>query len=85
MTSYWIVCVAVTVMVTAGGLRLVTPPNSDKYAQESSRQFDEAYGLSFAQQLKNKVIYEKNPISFFQRLSLPWYIKTIYLILQSSV
>ena len=38
-----------------GGLRLVTPPNSDKYAQESSRQFDEAYGLSFAQQLKNKV------------------------------
>lgn len=27
-----------------GGLRLVTPPNSDKYAQESSRQFDEAYG-----------------------------------------
>jgi hypothetical protein len=29
-----------------GGLRLVTPPNSDKYAQESSRQFDEAYGES---------------------------------------
>ena len=28
----------------SGGLRLVTPPNSDKYAQESSRQFDEAYG-----------------------------------------
>jgi hypothetical protein len=29
-----------------GGLRIVTPPNSDKYAQESSRQFDEAYGES---------------------------------------
>lgn len=24
----------------------MTPPNSDKYAQESSRQFDEAYGES---------------------------------------
>ena len=32
-----------------GGLRLVTPPNSDKYAQESTRQFDEAYGKSTLQ------------------------------------
>eukprot|EP00596_Hydrurales_sp_CCMP1899_P000433 CAMPEP_0119043108 /NCGR_PEP_ID=MMETSP1177-20130426/17647_1 /TAXON_ID=2985 /ORGANISM="Ochromonas sp, Strain CCMP1899" /LENGTH=989 /DNA_ID=CAMNT_0007010475 /DNA_START=132 /DNA_END=3098 /DNA_ORIENTATION=- len=44
--------------IARGGLRLVTPPNSDKYVQESSRQFDEAYGLSFAQQLKNKDIPE---------------------------
>jgi hypothetical protein len=38
------------------GLRIVTPPNGDQHVLESSRQFDEAHGLSFAQQLKNKVI-----------------------------
>ena len=37
-------CVCVSSYHILGGLRLVTPPNSDKYAQESSRQFDEAYG-----------------------------------------
>ena len=44
--------------IARGGLRIVTPPNSDQYALESTRQFDEAYGLSFAQQLKNKDIPE---------------------------
>jgi len=44
--------------IARGGLRLVTPPNSDQYALESTRQFDEAYGLSYAQQLKNKDIPE---------------------------
>jgi glutamate dehydrogenase len=44
--------------ISRGGLRIVTPQNSDQYALESSRQFDEAYGLSFAQQLKNKDIPE---------------------------
>ena len=37
-------CLTRMLCVMLGGLRLVTPPNSDKYAQESSRQFDEAYG-----------------------------------------
>jgi glutamate dehydrogenase len=41
-----------------GGLRIVTPHNSDQYAQESSRQYDEVYNLSHAQQLKNKDIPE---------------------------
>lgn len=44
--------------IARGGLRLVTPQNSDGYALESSRQYDEVYGLSYAQQLKNKDIPE---------------------------
>lgn len=44
--------------IARGGLRLVTPPNSEQYAHESARQFDEVYGLSYAQQLKNKDIPE---------------------------
>lgn len=44
--------------IARGGLRIVTPNNSDQHALESSRQFDEAYGLSYAQQLKNKDIPE---------------------------
>ena len=44
--------------IARGGLRIVTPGNSDQHAQESSRQFDEVYGLSLAQQLKNKDIPE---------------------------
>mmetsp|Transcript_3860 Transcript_3860/g.5309 ORF Transcript_3860/g.5309 Transcript_3860/m.5309 type:complete len:1017 (-) Transcript_3860:1740-4790(-) len=44
--------------IARGGLRIVTPQNSDQFALESSRQFDEAYSLSYAQQLKNKDIPE---------------------------
>jgi glutamate dehydrogenase len=44
--------------IARGGLRLVTPQTSDQYAIESTKQFDEVYGLSFAQQLKNKDIPE---------------------------
>lgn len=44
--------------IARGGLRLVTPNNSDQYAIESTRQYDEVYGLSYAQQLKNKDIPE---------------------------
>eukprot|EP01033_Poteriospumella_lacustris_P003883 gene3883-2760_t len=44
--------------IARGGLRLVTPQNSDQYAVESTRQYDEVYGLSYAQQLKNKDIPE---------------------------
>lgn len=44
--------------IARGGLRIVTPTSSDQYALESSRQFDEAFGLSHAQQLKNKDIPE---------------------------
>jgi glutamate dehydrogenase len=44
--------------IARGGLRLVTPGNSDQYAIESTRQYDEVYGLSYAQQLKNKDIPE---------------------------
>jgi len=44
--------------IARGGLRIVTPSNSDQYALESTRQFDEVYGLSYAQQLKNKDIPE---------------------------
>jgi glutamate dehydrogenase len=44
--------------IARGGLRVVTPPNSDQHATESSRIFSECYGLSWAQQLKNKDIPE---------------------------
>ena len=39
-------------------MRLVTPASADQHALESSRHFDEVYGLSYAQQLKNKDIPE---------------------------
>lgn len=44
--------------IARGGLRIVSPNNSDQFALESSRQFDEVYGLSYGQQLKNKDIPE---------------------------
>jgi len=44
--------------IARGGLRVVTPQNRDQHALESTRHFDEAYGLSHAQQLKNKDIPE---------------------------
>lgn len=36
----------------------MTPPTPEQYALESSHQYDECYGLAFAQQLKNKDIPE---------------------------
>merc|ERR1712157_694918 len=42
--------------ISRGGMRLVTPKSSELYALESARQYDECYGLAFAQQLKNKDI-----------------------------
>jgi len=39
-------------------MRLVTPPSPELYALESTRHYDECYGLAFAQQLKNKDIPE---------------------------
>jgi glutamate dehydrogenase len=44
--------------IARGGLRIVTPLNADVYSLESSRHYDEVYGLSYAQQLKNKDIPE---------------------------
>jgi len=44
--------------IARGGLRLVTPSTPEQYALESSHQYDECYGLAFAQQLKNKDIPE---------------------------
>ena len=44
--------------ISRGGMRLVTPAGAESHSFESSRQFDEAYGLAFAQQLKNKDIPE---------------------------
>lgn len=44
--------------IARGGLRLVSPATEDIHALESSRQFDEVYNLSYAQQLKNKDIPE---------------------------
>jgi len=44
--------------IARGGMRLVTPRGPEAHSFESSRQYDEAYGLAFAQQLKNKDIPE---------------------------
>merc|ERR1719310_2768785 len=44
--------------IARGGLRLVSPISAEQHAMESSRCYDEVYGLSNAQQLKNKDIPE---------------------------
>ncbi|TDH66115.1 uncharacterized protein CCR75_001397 [Bremia lactucae] len=44
--------------IARGGLRMVYPSSTDAYALESARQYNEAYNLAFAQQLKNKDIPE---------------------------
>lgn len=44
--------------IARGGMRLVTPGSAEQHALESARQYDECYGLAFAQQLKNKDIPE---------------------------
>jgi glutamate dehydrogenase len=44
--------------IARGGLRLVTPPSHEQCLAESSRIYDEVYGLSSAQELKNKDIPE---------------------------
>ena len=44
--------------IARGGLRLVTLATSEQFALESAHQYDECYGLAFAQQLKNKDIPE---------------------------
>ncbi len=44
--------------VARGGLRIVTPRNLPEYTYALAGLFDEVYGLSFAQQLKNKDIPE---------------------------
>ncbi|GBG31440.1 NAD-specific glutamate dehydrogenase, putative [Hondaea fermentalgiana] len=44
--------------ISRGGLRVVTPRNSEVHGVESARQLKECYDLAFAQQLKNKDIAE---------------------------
>lgn len=44
--------------IARGGMRLVTPQSREAIGWERSRQFDECFGLAFAQQLKNKDIPE---------------------------
>ena len=44
--------------IARGGMRLVTPASPEQFALESAHQFDEVYGLAYAQQLKNKDIPE---------------------------
>lgn len=44
--------------IARGGLRMVYPNSKDAHGLESARQYNEAYNLAFAQQLKNKDIPE---------------------------
>ena len=44
--------------IARGGLRVVRPRSQSQMVRESERLYDEVYGLSFAQQLKNKDIPE---------------------------
>ncbi|KAL3826581.1 hypothetical protein ACHAXA_010506 [Cyclostephanos tholiformis] len=44
--------------IARGGMRLVTPGSPEQFALESGHQYDECYGLAFAQQMKNKDIPE---------------------------
>ena len=44
--------------IARGGVRIVVPRDEEHYLKESERLLEEAYGLAFAQQLKNKDIPE---------------------------
>jgi len=44
--------------IARGGLRVVAPRTKDQHAAESTRTYNEAYSLAYAQQLKNKDIPE---------------------------
>ena len=44
--------------IARGGLRVVRPDSTAQHSRESERLYNEAYGLAFAQQLKNKDIPE---------------------------
>ena len=44
--------------IARGGIRAIRTTSSDQHARELERLYDEAYGLAFAQQLKNKDIPE---------------------------
>jgi len=44
--------------IARGGMRLVTPSTPEQFSLESAHQYDECYGLAYAQQLKNKDIPE---------------------------
>lgn len=44
--------------IARGGLRLVTPSSPEQFALEAAHQYDECFGLAYAQQLKNKDIPE---------------------------
>lgn len=44
--------------IARGGVRAVWPIGLEQHARETERLYDEAYGLAFAQQLKNKDIPE---------------------------
>jgi glutamate dehydrogenase len=44
--------------ISRGGLRIVTPGTKEQHVVECTRHFDEVYGLSLGQQLKNKDIPE---------------------------
>ncbi|MFO0829949.1 MAG: NAD-glutamate dehydrogenase [Phycisphaerales bacterium] len=44
--------------IARGGLRVIRPTTPAQWAREAERLFDEVYGLSWAQQLKNKDIPE---------------------------
>ncbi|MEM7084381.1 MAG: NAD-glutamate dehydrogenase domain-containing protein [Pseudomonadota bacterium] len=44
--------------IARGGVRIVRPRGREQYAFECERHYDEAYGLAFAQQQKNKDIPE---------------------------
>ena len=44
--------------IARGGVRIVRPSGAEQYALETERHYDEAYGLAYAQQHKNKDIPE---------------------------
>ncbi len=44
--------------IARGGVRVVRPGSPEQFAAEADRVYDEAYGLAYAQQLKNKDIPE---------------------------
>ena len=48
--------------IARGGMRLVTPASAEQYSLESARQYDECYGLAYAQQVCSFAILSESPI-----------------------
>ena len=60
--------------VARGGLRMSVPVSYGDHAIRAMSAYDEAYALSFAQQLKNKDIPEVRASKMYVNISHAWFL-----------